>query len=127
MGHSDPLVLLGTTIQQRGLGENTGGAKSVTLGWFLSWFQLGKCWVSPYTHPPHYAMTLHPLSNKEGPGTSRGLGWLHRKPQAGLCWGRLNVTPLVGCEDGVSRLSLVPRMWAGVLILMVTFVPHCCS
>lgn len=37
LGHSDPLVLLGTTTQQRGLGENTGGPpESVSLGWFLS-------------------------------------------------------------------------------------------
>ena len=36
-------------------------------------------------------------------------------------------TPLVGCEDGVSRFSLVPQRWAGVLILMVTFASHCCS
>ena len=52
MGHSDPLVLLGTTIQQRGLGENTGGAGRVCAPGLVPVLVLVRKVLGKPLHPP---------------------------------------------------------------------------
>ena len=112
MRHSDHLVLRGTTTQQGGLGESTGGP--------------GPCpWVGPVLVPIGKVLgkPLHPSASlcnafafftQQGrPGHQLRPGLTARKAPGRLVLGTFEChTPLVGCEDGVSCLSLVPQMWS---------------